>query len=139
MTQIDFYILQKSDDDSRLHFICRLTEKALSRGHRVMVATESAEQTKKLDELLWQFRPESFVPHTTAQDGLPAPVFISHEQDDRDHHQVLINLREEIPQQFSRFERLLEVVIQAPQVLQSTRQHYAFYKARGYQLNSHKL
>jgi len=139
MTQIDFYILQKPDEHSRLHFVCRLTEKALTRGNRVMIATEDATQTRQVDKLLWQFRPESFVPHSTCEAPLRAPVLISHEGDDKDHHQVLINLRTNIPPEFSRFDRLLEVVVQDQQVLKVTREHYVFYKSRGYQLNNHKL
>ena len=56
-----------------------------------------------------------------------------------DHQDVLINLCEEIPDFFSRFERCMEIVIQQPVVLENTRKHFAFYRERGYPLNTHDL
>jgi len=55
------------------------------------------------------------------------------------HHDVLINLAAEIPEYFSRFERVFEVVSQDPAVLNATRSHYKFYQDRGYPLKRHDL
>lgn len=139
MTRVDFYILQKQTAADRHDFTCRLTEKAVAQGNRVMIATENEAETQTLDELLWTFRPESFVPHGTGAAASAAPVLISHSGDDPDHHDLLINLRQNIPPEFSRFQRLAEVVVQEPAILSSTREHFSFYKARGYQMNTHKL
>lgn len=139
MTRIDFYVLQHAEVAARHHFTCRLVEKVVAQGNRVMIATENTAETQALDDLLWSFRPESFVPHQTSTNPVSAPVLISHDSDDPGHHDVLINLRDEIPAQFSRFQRLLEVVVQTPDILQITRNHYTFYKSRGYQLSNHKI
>lgn len=139
MTRIDFYILQQTEVTARHHFTCRLVEKVVAQGNRVMIATENEAETQSIDDLLWCFRPESFVPHRSSQSNVPAPVLVSHDSDDPDHHDVLVNLRHEIPTQFSRFQRLLEVVVQTPDILRITRNHYTFYKSRGYQLSNHKI
>ncbi len=141
MTLIDFYVLPKQTVDEQHHFACRLIEKAVRQGNRVMVATKNEDESKKLDDTLWSFRPDSFVPHTLLGDTKAAesPVIISHGEDDDSHHDVLINLRLEVPAQFSRFKRLAEVVIQDNSVLENSRLSYAFYKKRGYPINTHKL
>ena len=45
---------------------------------------------------------------------------------------LLINLGQEIPSWFSRFERLSEIVIQEPGILKNTREHFSFFRERGY-------
>ena len=141
MTLIDFYVLKKENLDEQHHFACRLIEKAVRQGNRVMVATKDANESQKLDEYLWSFRPDAFVPHTVLGQNYAehSPVLISHAEDDDSHHDVLINLRLAVPPQFSRFKRLAEVVIQEKSVLENSRLSYAYYKQRGYPINTHKL
>lgn len=146
MTLIDFYVLDKNSTQEQHHFACRLIEKAVRQGNRVMVATKDAAETKALDEALWSFRPESFVPHVALSESDESneyaelsPVVISHTEDDPSHHDVLVNLRLSVPEQFSRFQRLAEIVIQEETVLQNSRRNFAFFKERGYPVNTHKL
>lgn len=141
MTRIDFYILQEEQTEARLHFACRLIEKARRQGNKVFVATDSPQQAERLDQLLWSFKPESFVPHSMEYSNTEtqSPVLIGNTEDCADHHDVLINLSSEIPLYFSRFERLIEVVCQHTDVLQATRQHFAFYRERGYPIQSNDL
>lgn len=140
MTRVDFYILADSESQARLQFVCRLVEKAYKQQHRIYIHTDSEATSKELDLLLWSFKVESFVPHHLfGDDSTSAPVAIGHGADCGDHHDVLVNLSTSVPDFFSRFERCTEVVIQQDEVLQSTRQHFAFYKERGYPLNTHDL
>lgn len=142
MTRIDFYVLtNKSNMQDRFHFACRLTEKAVKQGNRVLIATADEQASQELDQLLWSFSPESFVPHALV--GTPAaaasPVVISHCEDDETHHDVMVNLGLGLPDYFSRFERVTEIVVQEEAVLAATRKNYAWYQERGYPLNTHKL
>lgn len=141
MTLIDFYVLSKNRPEDQHHFACRLIEKAVRQGNRVMVATKDENESQIMNDCLWSFRPDSFVPHTILGDDNAdqAAVLISHAEDDDTHHDVLVNLRLEVPAQFSRFKRLTEVVIQEKNVLENSRLSYAFYKKRGYPINTHKL
>jgi DNA polymerase III subunit chi len=134
MTEVSFYILQDHEAEARWLFSCRLIEKAHRLGHQVLVAVDSVADAEYLDDLLWRFNPESFVPHRRldAQDQPPAPIEITANQECGEHHDVLVNLSRQVPEHFSRFQRLSEVVIQDPLVLQSTREHFSFYKSRGY-------
>jgi DNA polymerase-3 subunit chi len=54
-------------------------EAALAEGHRVVVQTPSREWRDALNERLWTYREDSFLPHGTAGDGDPAlqPIFLT--------------------------------------------------------------
>lgn len=141
MTRVDFYVLKHDSLHERCLFACRLTEKAVKQGNKVLIATGSESASLELDELLWTYNPESFVPHGIlgAADLKNAPVVISHDRDDEEHHDVMVNLCLGIPPHFSRFQRVSEVVIQEESVLAATRKNYSFYSERGYPVNTHKL
>ncbi len=140
MTRIDFYVLADSAVEKRQEFACRLTQKALHSGSKVYIAVDDDTQAKQLDQLLWQFRPESFVPHDCeGEPSLQAPVQIGFGDDCGDHHDLLINLKSTIPEYFSRFERLIEIVSQQAEVLTHTREHFTFYRDRGYPIQSHDM
>jgi len=65
MAQVNFYALGKSQDevDGPLVAACRIAEKAVSLGHRVYVWLADETQARRLDEMMWAYRPTSFLPH----------------------------------------------------------------------------
>lgn len=69
MIRVDFYILADANEERRLHYICRLTDKAWRLGHRIWIHAASAAQAEALDERLWTFDPGGFLPHERAGDG----------------------------------------------------------------------
>lgn len=141
MTRIDFYILQQASAEARRLFVCKLTDKALRLGSKVFILVADRAEAETLDALLWSFRPESYVPHALidTDEAADVPVIISTGADRADHHELLINLTDQVPPSFSRFQRLAEVAVQSEALLQTTRQHYAFYKQRGYPIETHRL
>lgn len=141
MTRVDFYVLEDSTPQARERLACRLTEKAFRLGHRVYIHTRSREQAAALDDLLWTFRQGSFVPHDLhGKDGGGAsPVLIGHGEVPDDHHELLINLADEVPSFFSRFERVMETVDQTEAHRLAGRERFRFYRDRGYALQTHTL
>jgi DNA polymerase-3 subunit chi len=145
MTRIDFYILQESASETRWLFACRLVEKAVRSGHKVLITLDTQADAQHLDDLLWTFKPETFIPHEQVDshsDEARAPVALTTGLADHqlhEHHGLLINLAQQIPPWFSRFERLGEIVIQQPEVLKNTREHFSFYRERGYPIEHHKM
>jgi len=108
VTQVDFYLLKDDSVQNRVRFACRLADKAYRLGNRVFIHTESAEQTRLLDDLLWTFQQNSFVPHAIyqAEQNNPPPVLLAHNAEPDASSHVLINLAAEVPLFFSRFERV---------------------------------
>lgn len=142
MTKVDFYILSESYKDNRFAFACRIAEKAWNQGYRVLIATENESTSAEIDNQLWSFREKSFVPHAIMRrdvDTVLNPVLISHENNPGEEHGLLINLSEDVPTYFSRFERVVECVDNDDKVKQSGRVHYRFYKDHGYPIDSHNL
>ena len=135
MTRIDFLAVDDAAPEARLLLACRLVQRALRGGHRILVTCADGQQQAQLDSLLWQFEPDSFVPHGNELNDSHTPVILTAGDDCGEHHDVLINLQSPAPAFFSRFERLFEVICQDPAVLASTRENWAYYKSRGYPLD----
>ncbi|HEV3427820.1 MAG TPA: DNA polymerase III subunit chi [Paraburkholderia sp.] len=135
MTRIDFH----TNVGDALQYACRLVRKAYLADQQVVVLAEPA-RLRTFDELLWTFSPLEFVPHCMADSALAAqtPIVLAADLERAPHHRVLLNLGAAVPQQFARFERLLEVIGNAPEELASGRERYRFYRDRGYTLNNYK-
>ena len=147
MTRVDFYVLEQHHHEARQRFACRLAEKAWQQGNKVYIHTDSAEQSQRMDELLWTFRLGSFIPHSLDSDSSDEAVAVHighgdelHEPHAPQHHdQVLINLAAEVPLFFSRFERVADLVDQDEATRQQGRQRFRFYRDRGYPLENHTI
>ena len=139
MTLVGFYVVQTSDPGERLQVAARLADKAFQRGHRVFINATDEAQATLLNELLWSFRPASFLPHGLHGQEHSETIAIGWGQEPDNHNDLLINLQLGIPSFFSRFARVAEVVTQEPDSLAALRKSWTFYKDRGYQLEKHDL
>ena len=139
MTKVGFYVVQAADQAQRLHVAVRLADKAFQRGHRIFINAADEAQARTLDELLWTWRPASFLPHGLHGQEQSEAIAIGWGQEPQDHNDLLINLQLGIPGFFSRFRRVAEVVTQDPASLDALRRSWTFYKERGYQLEKHDL
>lgn len=144
MTRIDFYLQQAPASSSLDILVCRLVDKAFRQGHRTYVLTADAESATRLDTLLWTFSGGSFVPHglyTGAGDSASEtpPVMFGHLEPPPTWHDVLVSLGSEVPNCFSRFERVAEVVSAAEADKIRARERFRFYRDRGYPLETHAI
>ena len=141
MTRVDFYILQPGAAGNRYTLACRLAEKAVQQQRRVLISVTSDEELRHMDRLLWTWREQSFIPHGILGmvDTALNPVLINTGPDPEEEHDVLINLRAEIPDYFSRFERVAECIDQDETQKAASRERYRFYRDHGYQLQSHEI
>jgi DNA polymerase-3 subunit chi len=76
MPEIWFYHLQRGSLDDVLP---GLLQRALQRGWRAIVQGASEERIAALDEHLWTYSDDSFLPHGSAREGDPEmqPVFLT--------------------------------------------------------------
>jgi DNA polymerase III subunit chi len=139
MTLVGFYVVQSAEPGQRLQVAARLADKAFQRGHRIFIHACDEAQAGELDELLWNFRPASFLPHGLHGQAYSDTIAIGWGQEPDNHSDLLINLQLGIPPFFSRFRRVAEVVTQEPASLAALRASWKFYKERGYQLEKHDL
>jgi DNA polymerase-3 subunit chi len=144
VTQVDFYILESDSDEARLHLACKIVDKATQLDHHVFVNSMSDDEAQKLDELLWTFSQGTFIPHRVVRAELdkppPEPVLIGvNHAPGPGRWDVLINLAAEVPEFFSRYERVAEVVDANAVRREQSRERYRFYRDRGYKLNTHQV
>ena len=137
MTQIDFY----THVDNKLHTLCVLAAKAIAKDVRMMILTPDAESTERVDRALWTQPTIGFVPHCRSQHRLApvTPVIVDHLSDPVVHEQLLVNLCDDCPPIFSRFERLIEIVSRDPADRESARNRFRLYRDRGYEIRTHDL
>jgi DNA polymerase-3 subunit chi len=141
MTRVSFYLLKGSLEHDRQVFACRLIEKAYKQGHHIYIHTDNAEKAELVNQILWSFRADSFVPHQLidAPNADNCPVLIGHNAKPPRLMDLLINLGSEQPVFFSQFERVAEFVNDDKQLKIMGRERYRFYQQRGYELSTHKI
>ena len=76
MVEVRFYHLERRRIDQALPDI---VEEALRQGQRSVVQAPSREHVEALNERLWTYADESFLPHGSARDGDPhaQPVYLT--------------------------------------------------------------
>jgi DNA polymerase-3 subunit chi len=110
----------------------------------VFINATSDIDAQKLDELLWTFSQGSFIPHRIVRDGAdsipPEPVIIGLNRAPLgERWDLMINLAAEVPEFFSRYRRVAEVVDGNATRRAQSRDRYRFYRDRGYTLNTHQV
>lgn len=113
MPQVDFYVTDSVEGDSRLRLACRVTEKAYLAGMRVLVWCPAEEVLARFDALLWTFADGSFVPHEAlAAPGaqVEAPVALSAGFEPADLPDIVVNLHAEVPAIALRAARVAEFI-----------------------------
>ena len=89
MTEVQFYHLTASPLERALP---KLLEKAVSAGHRVLVLAESEGKVEQLNQLLWTYDPNSFLPHGSKKDPHPEmqPIYLTSEAESPNNPDVLV-------------------------------------------------
>ncbi len=141
MTRVDFYLIDHATDGSEDVAVCKLAHKAFRLGHRIYILTPDFSHAQRLDRLLWIFSDGSFIPHGLSSETTDAdmPVLIGYDEPPAAHEDVLIQLAPQVPECFSRFQRVAEVVSGAGENKALARERFRFYRDRGYALQTHSI
>ena len=138
MTAIAFHF----NASDRLVYACHLLRKAAISGARVVV-TGGSDTLEQLDVALWTFSVIDFVPHCRLESEprvlAASPVILAMSTQSAPHRQVLLNLGNQIPSGFERFERVIEVVTQEEEDRQLARSRWKHYANLGYAITRHDL
>lgn len=121
--------------DDPVHFTCRLLRKAVQAGASVLV-TAPASALAALDERLWTFEAQSFVPHVRVP-GVSAAlasrtlVWLAAGPLDGDAPRLLVNLGAEPPADADAFDRVIEIVGTDSTDRLAGRAHWRHYETWG--------
>ena len=132
MTQVFFY----HGAADKIAAACALLSGAYAKKKAVLVYALENAVASSVDRMLWTHTALSFVPHCRADSPLAAetPILITDKLESIAQDERLMNLSQEIPPGFSRFESLIEVVGQDENDRTAARDRVKFYKDRGYEV-----
>ena len=139
MTQVDFHI----GIEDPIAYGCRLVRKVLATGARALILGD-ADLLRRMDAALWADEASGFLPHAMAD--APAavlarsPVLLADEVPEGSFSDaVLINFRDQLPQDHQGRERIIELVRADERAIQAARERWKRYKQRGFSLVNHDV
>jgi len=148
-TQVMFYLLNDdkkidnkqsadaSDICSAFYHACLQASYFYRKNQRVFIYTQDKKQSEQIDELLWSFDSDSFVPHNLVGEGPKqgAVVEISH-QPPRGRRPVLINLTDTVPNFANQFQFIIDFVPSDEVLKQQARERFRTCRQWGFQVNN---
>lgn len=137
MTRIDFYV----DVDDRIRMVGRLGAKVMARSVRMLVLAPDEAAAEQINQQLWTQPATGFLPHCMQRDAVApvTPIVITADPQCMPFDDLLLNLCDDSPVYFARFQRLIEIVTTDPDSKQAGRARYRFYRDRGYEIHTHSM
>jgi len=141
VARADFYLIGKPRfREQPLLLVCELARKASDAGLPMLVLCASTAQAEQLDDLLWSFDPDAYVPHQIVgadEDEDEVPVLLAAPGHDAALRPMVLNLRDAaVP---DGFERVLEVVPADDSARGPLRERWKQYLARGIDVAKHDM
>ncbi len=155
-TQVMFYILsdEKSNDEntdtsknadvkdtsSAFYHACLQASHFYRQNQRVFIYTQDQTQAEQVDELLWAFDSDSFVPHNLVGEGPKqgAAVEIG-SQTPRGRRSVLINLTSTVPEFANQFRFIVDFVPSDETLKQQARERFKTCRQWGFQVDNQSV
>jgi DNA polymerase-3 subunit chi len=142
MPKASFYILPSSSLSERFLFACKLIEKAYRNGQFCYVYTDSLQQSQQLDNTLWTFRENSFIPHQIYNDQLPdydQTILIGSQSAPKKWQTLIFNLSSTYPSDLAQTDRVLEILDNDEKLKQAGRIRFRQYKQDGFDVTTHDM
>lgn len=139
--KIDFYLAENPQAMSHWQVACRLLGKIYQQQHQAYVLCKDQASAEHLDELLWTFRDDSFIPHNLIGEGpsQPPPIQLGWQPPPQHHRDILLLVATPLPEQYTRFKRALVVISDDPEERDAARGLYRELQQQGLELAFHKL
>jgi DNA polymerase-3 subunit chi len=134
LTEIRFYHLQRTALERALP---EILEKILERKWRAVVLAGSEERVEALNQHLWTWRGDSFLPHGSSRDGnaTDQPVWLTHEEENPNGATVLVLTDGTIADSVSCFDFVCVLFDgNDGDAVRTARGHWKRYKAEGHDL-----
>ena len=141
MPRADFYVIAKPRFRANpLLLVCELARKGYDANQAMLILAQSFEQAETLDDLLWGFDPEAYLPHQivgTDDDEDITPILIAAPEHAAAPRPLIINLRQTAWE--GPCERILEVVPADPSARIPLRKRWRAYKLQGFDVTSYAM
>ncbi len=141
MPRADFYLIAKERfREEPLLLVCELAKRGFAANLPILVLARDAAQAEVIDDLLWSFDPDEYLPHQIAgmdEGDDETPILIATPEMDVPARAMLINLRDAAPT--GSFDRVLEVVPADPAARGPLRERWKHYQALGFDVTKHDM
>ncbi len=146
-TQVMFYLLNDKgaglegsdaiDTSSAFYHACLQASYFYRQNQRVFIYTQDKQSAEKIDEMLWAFDSDSFVPHNLVGEGPKqgAAVEIG-SQAPLGRRPVLINLTSTVPNFANKFQFIVDFVPSDETLKQQARERFKTCRQWGFQVNN---
>jgi len=135
MAQISFYLFENSTE-RQVESVCRLCRKILNQHAHIWWYCVDSELQTELDEKLWSFDAQSFIPHGIDQPN--SPVCISAELPPSNDW-VLFNFNNHALEQTQNFRHIIEIIENNEPAKQIGREKFKAYRRLGIEPRTFKL
>lgn len=135
MADIFFYHLTSTSLDQALP---KLLEKALQGSFKTVVQVSDAQEAERLNSWLWNYNPDSFLPHGTAQDGSSdqQPIYITPQEENPAAANLLVVTCGTRPSSAGSYARVLDVFDGADDTqVAGARARWKEYSAEGHTMS----
>jgi DNA polymerase-3 subunit chi len=139
MTEITFVEVTASRMEIR---VCEIAERIYAQGDRLLIVAIDEEQAVRLDDLLWTYKPDNFVPHTLwkGMDNESAqPVVITTQKEQLPGITSLLTMDYCPVEMIQHFSKVIHVVVVDNQErLEASRRYWTLLKDAGFSLKHRK-
>jgi len=134
MTEVRFYHMTRSSLEAALP---QMLEKTLERGQKAVVMAGSPARVEALNDHLWSYSGESFLPHGSAKDGFAErqPVWLTLEDERPNAAEVLFLTDGATSDNFEEFKSCVVLFDgKLAEAVQSARRQWVGYRDAGHQV-----
>ena len=143
MARADFYLIAKPRfRNEPLRLVCELARRAFEAEQPALILVRDEAQAEELDDLLWSFDPDSYLPHQIAgvaevEDDEVTEFLVVPPGVETPSRPLVINLRDAAAT--GEFVRVLEVVPADASAREPLRARWREYQQRGFELAKHDM
>lgn len=138
MTHIGFYQVRDPMPSTTDKTLAHLLEKVVSSGHRVLVVCPNAQRAERIDDMLWTYKEESFLPHGLESDGVhleKQPILVTTKPENANGADVLVTVSGAQGGSAHDYTRAIDIFEGHENQVAKARERWKLYKDAGFELS----
>jgi DNA polymerase III subunit chi len=122
-----------SNNQNKIGCICNTIQRHFNQGESILIAVPNEQAEKYLDDLLWKFPGDSFLPHAVSQNDNNERVLITKQAQNLNKSKILFNLCPAASPIADQFEIIYELYDETfPDKLEQSKNRRHAYSELGY-------
>ncbi len=128
-THIHFFPLSSENTTQIFYTICNLLHIHYSNKHNIYILCPDQDYLYQIDEFIVTYQETNFFPYQLLGEGPipPAPICLGTEHIHKLKYDILLNLSDEIPENFKKYKKIIEFVPALAEQRGIVREHYKHY------------